>query len=76
MSTFLASSQEHVQLLGVCGNDFGRHNNLHRIDDDTVAYVVGNAVRVHSEYGCLMNSKEMDVGDWRSRVNGLICALL
>jgi hypothetical protein len=39
----------NVVLEQVCGADFGRHNNLHVIDVDTVLYAVGNAVRIHSE---------------------------
>lgn len=40
---------ENAALNCVLGSDFGRHNNLHQLDADTVAYVVGNAVRLHSE---------------------------
>lgn len=47
---FLGNSSEHVQLRGLCGSDFGRHNNLHTISDHVVAYVVGNAVRLHGAY--------------------------
>jgi hypothetical protein len=38
-----------AELQGVFGAEFHRHNNLHRIDDETVLYAVGNAVRIQSE---------------------------
>ncbi len=33
----------------VYGADFGRHNNIHVLDKDTIVYAIGNAVRIHSK---------------------------
>lgn len=42
-------SGPHAQLIALAGADFSRYHNLKRVDNDTVAYVTGNAVRFHSE---------------------------
>jgi len=42
-------SRSYFSLNQVYGADFGRHNNIHVLDNDTIVYAIGNAVRIHSK---------------------------
>jgi len=41
-------SRSYFSLNQVYGADFGRHNNIHVLDNDTIVYAIGNAVRIHN----------------------------
>jgi hypothetical protein len=42
-------AREYAVLDTVLGADFGRRNCVRRVNEHTIAYVAGNAVRLHGE---------------------------
>jgi hypothetical protein len=48
-SKLVLPAPQYATLSAAFGADFDRRNNLHRLDDATLVYAAGNAVRIHSE---------------------------
>lgn len=61
----------NAQLEAVFGADFHKHNNIHKLDDDTLLYAVGNAVRIHSECCHGRNSHDHFQPDLRVSLCGI-----